>query len=166
MVGVKRFTDEELKERDKARRKSYREANREKIQAYTKQWRATNSEHVKAYAKSSHAKEASLDDYQQRYWEKNLKAFYKMTITEFNELWVAQDGKCAICKASMSPRGRAKDAVAVDHNHKTGAVRGLLCRGCNHGIGCLKDSPDVLRAACSYLEERGNYSNHEPITKE
>lgn len=161
MVGVKRYTDEELKERSRQRSKAYRESNREKIQAYSKEWRATNSDHVKAYAKTKHAEEASRDDYQQRYWEKNLKAFYKMNISEFNELWESQSGLCAICKHPMAPRGRTKDAVAVDHNHQTGAVRGLLCRGCNHGIGCLKDSPEVLKAAIKYLENRGNYSSHQ-----
>mgnify|MGYP001576209901 CR=1 FL=1 len=40
----------------------------------------------------------------------------------------------------------------IDHNHTTGAVRGLLCTQCNVGVGMLKDSPAVLRAAANYLE--------------
>lgn len=46
----------------------------------------------------------------------------------------------------------------IDHNHLTGDVRGVLCTNCNRGIGHLMDSPDLLRKAAQYLEERGNYS--------
>lgn len=61
----------------------------------------------------------------------------------------AQGGLCAICKTD-SPGGRGR--WHVDHDHETGAVRGLLCCACNLGIGHLKDSTDVLRAALAYLE--------------
>ena len=44
--------------------------------------------------------------------------------------------------------------LVIDHNHKTGKVRGLLCGSCNTGIGLLKDSPDVLDAAIEYLQHQ------------
>lgn len=47
----------------------------------------------------------------------------------------------------------AECPICVDHDHTTGKVRGLLCHGCNHGIGSLKDDPAMLRAAADYLEE-------------
>ena len=59
----------------------------------------------------------------------------------------AQDGRCAIC--GNKPRKRRLD---VDHNHKTGKVRGLLCRRCNHkGLGAFHDSYQVVQIAEAYL---------------
>ena len=54
-----------------------------------------------------------------------------------------QNGLCAICKSSTN--------LVVDHDHSTGKVRGILCRNCNIGLGMMKDSPDILRAASLYL---------------
>jgi hypothetical protein len=66
------------------------------------------------------------------------------------ELREAQDGKCAICGVAeaYAPRKR----LAVDHDHRTGAIRGLLCGNCNAGLGQFKDSPELLAAAIRYLE--------------
>ena len=46
-----------------------------------------------------------------------------------------------------------KTGLAIDHNHSTGQIRGLLCSLCNFGIGYLKDSPDLLRKAAQYLDD-------------
>ena len=53
--------------------------------------------------------------------------------------------ECRICEN--------KNDLCIDHNHKTGEVRGLLCRTCNTGIGMLRNSPDLLRSAVAYLEK-------------
>ncbi len=58
----------------------------------------------------------------------------------------AQGGVCAICKTP--PNGVR---LSVDHDHKTAAVRGLLCAPCNTGIGMLRDSPMLLAMAEEYL---------------
>lgn len=138
--------------------KRWRAENQERIKAYQKEWKAKNREAIKAYNKPYQDKYRMRTEVQQATRVRHLKKYYKMTPTEFNALWELQDGKCAICESKMKPMGRAKDAVAIDHNHQTNQVRGLLCRGCNHGIGCLKDSPEVLRNAAKYLDERGHYS--------
>ena len=74
---------------------------------------------------------------------------YKMTVEEYNALFEAQGYICAICGAS---KGWQNKRLAVDHNHASGEVRGLLCDRCNTVIGKMEDNPDLLRKAASYLE--------------
>ena len=69
---------------------------------------------------------------------------YKITEDDFSNLFNIQGGVCAIC-GQTNPR-------CVDHDHVTGKVRGLLCMACNFSIGVMKDSPERLRKAASYLE--------------
>lgn len=78
---------------------------------------------------------------------------YGLTPYTFRLLAEEQGGRCAICR--MTPQSIGE--FVVDHNHRTGDVRGLLCLPCNTGIGHLKDSPDVLRRAVTYLESLGYY---------
>lgn len=62
----------------------------------------------------------------------------------------AQDGRCAICGEGPSGSGAA-GRLHVDHSHKDGTVRALLCNGCNRGLGYFGDSPDLLMSAVAYL---------------
>lgn len=79
---------------------------------------------------------------------KFLKSKYNLTIEQYNNLFEAQSGKCAICKKHQSEYYRA---FSVDHCHKTGKVRGLLCNDCNAAIGLLKDNINNIEAALHYL---------------
>jgi len=63
-----------------------------------------------------------------------------------------QQGACAICGGKQQQRMGKQPRFAVDHDHKSGIVRGLLCGKCNRAIGQLGDDPAVLRAAADYLE--------------
>lgn len=74
-----------------------------------------------------------------------------MTIEQYDRLMSKQKGKCAICKCEFSETDRAL-IPCVDHDHQTGAVRGLLCFNCNTVLGKVKDSPQILKRAISYLE--------------
>lgn len=79
---------------------------------------------------------------------------YGITQEQHDALFEQQGGKCWICEEPETmPDGRSGKtrALAVDHCHETGAVRGLLCGRCNRGIGLLKDSPDLLGKAIQYL---------------
>lgn len=58
----------------------------------------------------------------------------------------AQEFKCAICLVEGKP-------FHVDHNHKNGKIRALLCSNCNTALGLLHDAPETLRAAALYLEK-------------
>ena len=82
-----------------------------------------------------------------------LRSQYKISEDEYKDLLRTQRGKCAIC-GSKDPRGRAGSTYfQVDHDHKTGAVRGLLCAPCNSGIGSLGDSIKNLEKAIDYLRK-------------
>ena len=72
-----------------------------------------------------------------------------MELETFVEMACAQDNKCAICGGS--PEDRHRDKLCVDHCHKTGRVRKLLCSTCNNGLGCFKDNEELLMKACNYL---------------
>lgn len=80
----------------------------------------------------------------------NLKRKFGITPETYDLMLSAQGGRCAICaEKNEGPR-----AFAVDHNHQTGKVRGLLCHNCNIGLGNLKDSKHLLLLAIKYLEDR------------
>jgi len=73
-----------------------------------------------------------------------LKFWYGMTLETYEAMLAEQRGCCAICTRRMVRPN-------VDHCHKTGAVRGLLCSSCNSGIGHLQDDPHIVRQALAYL---------------
>lgn len=77
----------------------------------------------------------------------HLKVKYSITETEYDDLLEKQNGRCAICK-EICTTGRR---LAVDHNHQTGAIRGLLCGRCNRGIGHFRDNPELLKSVIIYL---------------
>lgn len=83
-----------------------------------------------------------------------LKTKFGLSLQDYESMLVAQGGLCAICRQPETYVKNGKDValLGVDHDHTTGAVRGLLCNNCNRGIGLLKDDPLVLRAATVYLE--------------
>ena len=78
-----------------------------------------------------------------------LRTKFGITIEEYEELAAYQQHVCAICEEPCS-RGIS---LAVDHCHKTGKIRGLLCCRCNRVLGQMNDSPNLLRRAADYLEE-------------
>lgn len=73
-----------------------------------------------------------------------------VTLDQKREMLHAQ-GFCAICSCQMTLERHKINSAHIDHDHKTGKVRGLLCVNCNHGIGKFKDNPYFLESAASYL---------------
>ena len=79
--------------------------------------------------------------------ERRVEATYGITPEEYERIWVAQGKRCGVCRAV--PRSIR---FAVDHNHKSGAVRGILCKRCNHDLlGGAHDSIILLYRALEYL---------------
>jgi hypothetical protein len=71
--------------------------------------------------------------------------FYGVSPEQFGLMAFEQGFGCVICKSPVP--------LVVDHNHKTGTVRGLLCHTCNTALGMLRDEPDLCLAAAEYLRK-------------
>lgn len=96
--------------------------------------------------------------YRMRNRKAKLKREYGMTQQQFDAIFRTQGGKCAICRREIRTGKDTpmKEYACIDHDHATGKVRGLLCSGCNHGLGNFNDNPDQLRRAVTYLEYHRN----------
>lgn len=76
----------------------------------------------------------------------NLKRLYGMSLEEYEKRVVEQEGRCAIC---VEPA----EKLVVDHCHRKGSVRKLLCGGCNTGLGMFQDDPERMAKAIAYLTD-------------
>jgi hypothetical protein len=111
------------------RYKKYYEINKEKEIERKKEWRKSHAKSVRKYY---------------------LRIKYDITLDDYEEMLISQNNSCKIC-GSISPNRKNVKYFHIDHDHKTGEIRGLLCHECNTGIGKLKDDPTLLRKAASYL---------------
>lgn len=84
-----------------------------------------------------------------------LQYFYGITEETYQQILKSQDYKCLICERKDSELSKK---LAVDHNHITGEIRGLLCDRCNRGLGLFKDDVETLSKAIRYLNKKGSYS--------
>lgn len=84
--------------------------------------------------------------------DRALRDSFGMTVDEWEEKILAQNGCCAICRKPETATRLGKPlTLSVDHNHKTGAIRDLLCRACNVLLGYANEDADVLIKAIAYL---------------
>jgi hypothetical protein len=117
---------------------------------------ASRPDGITAYCKLCKAKvtnahvSKNIEYYKKSWREKDLYKKYNLSMDEFENMLKSQDYKCQICKRSLEKYS------AVDHDHKTGKIRGLLCRKCNLGLGAAKDSTEVLENMIKYLEIHEN----------
>jgi hypothetical protein len=84
--------------------------------------------------------------------KKNSRMFliYGITDVDYKEMLMNQGGVCKVCKGPPNVLGQKR--MAIDHNHKTGEVRGLICMICNVMLGHAKDSIQILTSAIEYLK--------------
>ena len=83
----------------------------------------------------------------------NYRHKYNMSCTEVAAIKAEQNNKCAICCKELTWNNTDADAAAIDHDHTTGKVRGLLCFHCNRALGMFNDDIGVISNAIKYLED-------------
>jgi len=97
--------------------------------------------------------------YDQQYRAKlhpHLRYYYGITFDEYGVMFTEQGGLCAICrKPETATNQYGVKRLAVDHDHHTGRVRGLLCSRCNRAIGLLDEDTGRMLQAVTYLAKEG-----------
>lgn len=84
----------------------------------------------------------------------NIRTVFGITMEDYKAMLLQQGNACAICrteKTGVAEKNKKERSLAIDHDHATGKVRGLLCHRCNFGLGHFKDNPDLLTKAAAYL---------------
>lgn len=82
----------------------------------------------------------------------HLRSKYGISLDQYEDMYQAQRGLCAICRQQEKSENQyGVKVLAIDHDHKTGVIRGLLCHNCNRALGLFKDNPISLQGALAYL---------------
>lgn len=104
-----------------------------------REWRDYNNARNRIY------RERDKEKYRKYARNHHLTKTYNITQEEYVKLVEKQKNKCLVCK-------EVQKQFHIDHCHKTGKIRGLLCGKCNRGIGMLKEDPKILLSAINYLK--------------
>ncbi len=129
---------------------AWRAANPERARAATKRWLAKPENKKRSLVLMFAWQKAHPEQYAKGRRHALLKRRYGIDGAEYDARHADQQGRCALCKKPQSTKGRVKH-LAVDHDHATGRVRGLLCTRCNHGLGWLESLP--LDLILAYLKD-------------
>lgn len=138
---------------DRARRsREWRQRNPEKMRLMNAKARQEPNypERAKLYAEKYR-----LDGRRKIIKRRHLLQRYGLTYEDFETMLVGQHDKCRICLKTFDP----KRTPAVDHDHITGKVRGLLCSRCNTGIGLLAEDPFILSRVWAYLRHHEAFAH-------
>jgi len=134
--------------------KKYYETHKLQARAASKKWEAENASKLKEYRQAWREKNKEKINENRRKTRKpgagraySLKKRYGLSTEGYEALFHQQRGLCAICLLPPA----SGEFLAVDHNHSTGVVRGLLHRHCNRAIGLLGDCSENLQRAADYL---------------
>ena len=120
--------------------------------AYHRQYRSTRR---KLFSEKEKLRRANMPpDAKERTlrYQRSVSRRFGISAAELESLHQSQGGRCAICGDEQSAKSTKVRRLAVDHCHRTGKVRGLLCLNCNTGLGRFKDMPELLLNAVNYLK--------------
>ena len=129
-------------EKNRKRAKAWAEANPERNRSRARKWSEENAEYARQRSRQWYCN--NTDKKRAR----DLRIKFGITPEIYETMLASQNGVCAICSKSC----KSGKLLAVDHDHNTGRVRGLLCMECNTGLGKFLDSAELLRKSADYLE--------------
>lgn len=132
----------------KSENQSYYQKNSTTVKSKAVAWRAKNSARYSEYMKARYKADKG------RFKDKILQRVYGITMEDYNFMLHQQGFVCACCFSKDS--GYKSGCFGVDHCHKTGKVRDLLCSRCNLTIGMIEDNPHLALMMASYLFEHGH----------
>lgn len=139
--------EQKIKNQERLRRR--REELWPRELARLKRWQKANPDKVRVYARRH-----------------NLKKNYGITLEDYDAMLAEQGGVCALCRKDRKGEGdTGRHAeyggrhMAIDHNHVTGKIRGILCHRCNRMLGHVKEDVEVFRRAIEYLEKHKEAAN-------
>jgi len=138
--------------------KRYRQKHPERAKAYMKKYREEHPEKFRAWKKKDREIHKDVISERTQKWRQanpdkmngqRLRQRYSLSKADYEKLVKAQNGICAIC--GKEPNGHR---LFIDHDHKTGNMRGLLCRNCNFALELFEDDSKRLLSAINYLRRR------------
>lgn len=131
--------------------KQYRIKNKKHLKQYYKEYRDSHKEERKEYRDSHKEKSKQYRiDNKEKIKNSIIKRKYGIPLEEYNIIFNKQEGRCAICGIHQNEMSKT---LHIDHDHKTGRIRGLLCGNCNLLIGNADDNITTLESAINYLRQ-------------
>jgi hypothetical protein len=142
-------------QKERESRRLYRRNNKELIRSANSEWKSKNREYVREMQRMY--RERDKDRYRRNTRRTQLRVNYGITPDDLNGMITSQGGVCAICQRSLD--SSTKWLIPhVDHDHKTGKVRALLCGRCNAAIGLFDDNTAVIRASADYIDQHHGHA--------
>jgi hypothetical protein len=131
----------------------YRKKHKKQINEWNKEYYENHKMEAKNHNKEYYENhyESHKEQYKEYYnhdRERIYNQTYNISLEEYNSLYESQMGCCAICK---KPQSEVKKRFSIDHNHKNGKIRGLLCNSCNLFLGICCDDINILKESINYL---------------
>ena len=125
----------------------------------TEEQKKKHAEYMREYNKRKPEKKKSYrKNYRENHKANQLRAKYGITVEEYQAMFDGQGGVCKICgkkETTRVSRGEGIRSLAVDHDHNTGKVRGLLCHQCNVVLGQYEKHKDLFPKFQEYLDSTG-----------
>lgn len=124
-------------------------------------WTELNRDHVRDAGRVTmrNLRKRDPEKFRQQLRESRFRKKYGLSCEEVDAMFADANGICRICEREMK-KGVGNhiapgEVACVDHDHDTGAIRGMICSMCNNGLGLFRDNPQILESAAKYLRDFG-----------